>query len=174
MAACVVAVLLLLAGATRAAADEDGARRFISALGDETVGMPEGDWQEYDDFPAACNISYATLNLAGPTPNLRPTMPVAYISDANPLFIGARFNPAIDADRANSPAHRGKGQTVLTLDGSTKWMTKPQYGPKRDNLWLIGGIRRYTGIETPTGDDVQLVPGYPATDPAVSRTLRLR
>ncbi len=38
-AACVVAILLLLAGATRAAADEDGARRFISALGDETVDI---------------------------------------------------------------------------------------------------------------------------------------
>ena len=147
---------------------------FICPAAKSHKPMPEGDWEGYDDFPAACNISYATLNLAGPTPNLRPTIPVAYISDANPLFIGARFNAAIDPDRANSPAHRGKGQTVLTLDGSASWMTKPVYGPKSDNLWLIGRIRRYTGIETPTGDDVQLLPGYPATDPAVSRMLRLR
>ncbi len=146
---------------------------FICPAAKSDQPMRVDDWTAYDDFAAACNISYATLNLAGPTPNLKPAMPVAYISDANPLFIGGRFNDSVvDPDKANSPAHRGKGQTVLTLDGSAGWMTRPVYGPKRDNLWLIGNIRRYTGIETPTGDDVQLVPGYPATDPIVRSTLQ--
>ena len=99
-------------------------------------------------------------------------MAIAYVSDVNPLFVGARFNASIDPDRTNSPAHRGKGQTVLTLDGSARWITRPVYGPKQDNLWLIGNIRSYKGTEVPAGDDVQLVPGYPATDPVINRTLR--
>lgn len=125
-----------------------------------------------DDFAGACNVSYASLNLAGTKPNLMPTTRIAYISDANPLFVGARFNASVPYN-ANSPAHRGRGQNVLTLDGSSRWMKKPIYGPKHDNLWLIGNIRRYIGIEAPVSDDdVQLVPGYPVTDPAVSRTLQ--
>ena len=51
-------------------------------------------------------------------------------------------------------------------------MTTPIYGPKRDNLWAAGHIRRYTGTETRASDnDVQLVPGYPATDPTADRVL---
>jgi len=135
--------------------------------------MRVDDLRAYDDFASACNVSYAMLNLAGPAPNLRPVMPIVYLGDTNPLFVGARFNPSVDPDKTNSPAHRGRGQTVLTLDGSVKWMTKPIYGPRRDNLWLIGNIRKYTGMEALTrDDDVQLVPGYPATDPAVCRELR--
>ncbi|MGB2986455.1 MAG: hypothetical protein WBE26_11295 [Phycisphaerae bacterium] len=135
--------------------------------------MREDNRVAYNDFARACNVSYASLNLAGPSPNLRPRTRIAYISDANPLFVNARFNESIDPDKTNSPAHGGKGQTVLTLDGSVKWMTTPVYGPERDNLWLIGNIRRYTGVEIPAGDDdVQLLPGYPATDPVVCRTLQ--
>ncbi|UCC29416.1 MAG: hypothetical protein JSU86_14585 [Phycisphaerales bacterium] len=135
--------------------------------------MRVDDLRAYDDFDSACNVSYAMLNLAGPAPNLRPVMPIVYLGDTNPLFVGARFNPSVDPDKTNSPAHRGRGQTVLTLDGSAKWVTKPVYGRQRDNLWLIGNIREYTGVEALTrDDDVQLVPGYPATDPLVCGKLR--
>lgn len=99
-------------------------------------------------------------------------MPVAYLSDANPLFVNAKFNDAVDPYYTNSPAHRGRGQNVLTLDGSATWMPKPVYGRNHDNLWLIGNIRYYEGTEAlDRDDDVQLVPGYPATDPAVRRAL---
>ena len=48
-------------------------------------------------------------------------------------------------------------------------MTTPVYGTQKDNVWLAGDIRHYTGMERPTNcDDVQLVPGYPATDRAYS------
>jgi hypothetical protein len=101
----------------------------------------------HSDFARACNVSYDSLNLAGRAPNLRPPMPIPYLSD-----------------------HRGKGQTVLVLDGSTRWMTTPVFGKHRDNLWLIANIRRYTGTETPSRhDDAQLVPGFPATDPTIRR-----
>ena len=72
------------------------------------------------------------------------------MSDPNPLFIGGRFQETVDPTHANSPAHGGRGQTVLLIDGSTRKLTSPIYGADRDNLWLVGDIRRYTGTETPT------------------------
>lgn len=146
---------------------------FVCPAARSAKPMRVADLAAHRDFARACNNCYDSLNLAGSSPNLRPRARTPYLSDVNPLFVGARFNASIDPDRTNSPAHGGRGQTVLTLDGSARWMTTPIYGPKRDNLWLIGNIRRYTGVESPTNrDDVQLVPGYPATDPAVCRKLQ--
>jgi hypothetical protein len=123
------------------------------------------DFSEHEDFLSACNISYDSLNLSGLSPNLRPANPVAYMGDPNPLFVQARFNDEIDPDTTNSPAHLGRGQTVLVLDGSTRWQTTPLFGNQRDNIWLAGDIRRYAGYETPAGeDDVHLIPGYPADE----------
>lgn len=141
--------------------------------GRESPGSAEvvDDWSAHEDFPSAKNITVATLNLSGPQPSVRPAMPIAYAGDTNPLFVNAKFDASVDPYETNSPAHRGRGQNVLTLDGNVKWIEKPEYGPKRDNLWLIGNIRHYTGTETPDGQDVQLVPGFPATDPQVHRVL---
>lgn len=140
------------------------------AYGQPMAARGAADW---DDFALARNLSYASLNLSGPSPRLKPALPVAYLSDPNPLFSNAVFVPVTDPDQANSPAHRGRGQMVLMLDGNARWMTRPIYGPQRDNLWLLGGLQDYTGREAPTTDeDVQLVPGLPATDPAVLLQLR--
>ena len=122
----------------------------------------------HEDFVAARNVSYDSLNLAGPSPHLRPPVAIAYMGDANPLFVGARFNEAVDPTRTNSPAHRGRGQTVLLLNGSVQFVRTPIYDAKRDNLWTIGDLRHYSGTESPTrNDDAFLVPGYPVTDPIV-------
>lgn len=119
------------------------------------------------DFSRACNNSYASLNLSGSSPNLRPRIALAYLADANPLFVNARFDESVPC-RTNSSAHGGKGQTVLTLDGSARWTTTPVNSANGDNLWLAGNIRRYTGVEVPTSnEDAHLVPGYPVTDPIV-------
>lgn len=127
---------------------------------------------DYDDFPRAGNISYASLNLAGRQPNLRPPSTLAFLSDPNPLFVDARFNSSVDPDHTNSPAHGGRGQSVLLLNGTVRVMTKPVYGARRDNLWLAGKIRRYTGRETPTDkEDAFLIPGYPVTDPVIRARL---
>jgi hypothetical protein len=115
-----------------------------------------------DDFNEGNNISYDSHNLAGATPNLRPLATIAYLADPNPLFIGGRFNDDIDPQIANSPAHGGRGQTVLLLDGRVEYMRTPVYGDHKDNVWTIEGVRHYKGIETPTRlNDSFLVPGVP-------------
>ena len=135
--------------------------------------MRADDLATHDDFTFACNNSYDSLNLSGPSPNLRPATAIAYVSDRNPLFRRGRFDASVDANRANSRAHRGQGQMVLTLDGTAQWMTSPIYGSTKDNLWLIRGVVRYTGVETLSqSDDAQLVPGFPRTDPALRKLLQ--
>lgn len=117
-----------------------------------------------DDFASPRNISYDSLNMASARPNLRPRTAMAYVSDANPLFIGGRFHESVDPV-TNSPAHGGRAQSVLTLDGAVARLKTPIYGSQRDNLWLAGDIRRYTGTETATSeDDAFLVPGCPRPD----------
>jgi type II secretory pathway pseudopilin PulG len=145
---------------------------FICPASKTGEPMRADDLAAYDDFASVRNNSYDSLNLGGDNPNVRPRGAIAYMSDANPLFKNGRFDETVDPDHTNSPAHKGRGQTVLTLDGSAQWTTTPFYGAKRDNLWLIGEIRHYSGTESPTSeDDAQLVPGYPTTDASVRRYL---
>lgn len=135
---------------------------FICASNRSARPMASESVAARQDFADVRNVSYDTLNLSGPSPNLRPPTSIAYLSDANPLFIGGRFHDALDPDRTNSPSHRGIGQNVLSLDGRAELMKTPLYGSRRDNLWLAGDIRRYAGTETPKGpEDAFLVPGFP-------------
>jgi hypothetical protein len=123
---------------------------------------PADDVASRDDFADAGRISYDSLNLAGTSPNVRPPRALAYMSDANPLFVNARFNEAVDPSKTNSPAHRGRGQTVLKLDGNVQFVRTPVYAAD-DNLWTIRNVRSYRGTEAPTNpDDAFLVPGFPA------------
>ncbi len=146
---------------------------FICPSGTEAQAMTDTDVKALRDFRASRNNSYDSLNLASSEPNLRPPTALAYLSDHNPLFVGGKFNASVDAETANSPAHRGRGQTVLSLDGTVEYTRTPYYGARRDNLWLMGTLRRYRGTETPTQrDDAFLVPGYPVTDPLVSKKLK--
>lgn len=125
----------------------------------------DADLAKRYDFASAANVSYDSLNLCGPTPNLRPRVPLVYVSDPNPLFIGARFNSAVNADTTNSPAHGGRGQNILTTVGNTEFLRTPFFGARKDNVWLAGDIRYYTGTEALVDDeDVQLVPGYPSAN----------
>lgn len=117
-----------------------------------------------DDFGSRANISYDSLNMAGPKPNVRPRVPMVYVSDANPLFVGGRFNRGVDPDTTNSPAHGGRGQNALTTAGEAIFLRSPIYSARKDNVWLAGDIRDYDGTESPVSpEDVQLVPGYPGT-----------
>ena len=141
---------------------------FVCPGCDKSFPMDPTAVANRDDFAQAANVSYATMNMAGRSPNLRPCNKMPYVSDANPLFVNTRFDPSVDPSTANSRSHRGKGQTVLTVDGSASWITTPVYGSRRDNLWLAGELREYRGLETPSCDeDAHLVPGFPVTDPVV-------
>jgi len=121
-----------------------------------------------NDFAAARNISYDSLNLAGVSPNLRPARNVAYLGDANPLFVGGKFHRNIDPYTTNSPAHHGRGQAVLMLDGSVNKLTTPVVG--QDNVWIAGDIRDYKGTEIPADEnDSFLVPGCPENGAAAAR-----
>lgn len=122
------------------------------------------------DFPTAKSITYDSLYLGGETPNVRPPTTLAYMSDANPLFVGARFNDTLDPEKTNSPSHGGKGQSVLSLNGRVQFAKTPIYGAREDNLWVIGGVKKYRGVEAPSRtDDAFLVPGYPGATPPESR-----
>lgn len=138
---------------------------FLCPCAEDAEPMNVADAANYDDFTAARNIRYDSLNLAGVSPNIRPAAAIAYLGDANPLFIGARFNEGLDPQSANSPAHGGRGQTILILDGHAEYLRSPIYGSHKDNVWVIEGVRRYTGNEVPTRtDDAFLVPGFPRGD----------
>ena len=144
---------------------------FVCPCADDAVPMKTAKLNACDDFDSARNIRYDSLNLSGMSPNVRPMNAIAYLGDANPLFVGARFNESLDPEVANSPAHGGRGQTVLILDGHTEFLRTPFYGSRRDNVWVIEGVRRYTGNEVPVRcDDAFLVPGFPhGDDPPLNR-----
>jgi len=140
------------------------ARDFVCPACPDKAADDPSDPTRDTDFRRAGNYSYASLNLAGSNPCVTPQTAIPYLADNNPLFVNARFNAGLDPQTANSTAHRGRGQTILTLDGSAHWTTSPIYGVQRDNVWVIRNVRRYTGCEAPICEtDVQLVPGYPKT-----------
>lgn len=136
--------------------------------------MNHADAYALDDFPDAHNTSYDFLNLAGGEPNVRPSVPIVYLGDANPLFNNGRIDETVDPSSDNSFVHKKSGQNVLILDGSSRFLTTPVYGDQRDNVWMAGSLRKYTGSETPSReDDAQLVPGFsPSTAPRPAAPLK--
>lgn len=99
-----------------------------------------------DDFPDARNCSYHSLNMGGPTPRFGDAPDQVYIADANPLFVGARFNRV--NPESPSPNHpRLLGQNVLRIDGRADWAVTPRFGPGGDNIWQAGAVRLYKGVE---------------------------
>jgi hypothetical protein len=144
---------------------------FVCPSRSDVAPMPNVDVGVFSDFATARNISYDSLNLSGANPNLRPSPSLAYLSDSNPLFVDGRFHAEVDPNTTNSPAHEGRGQTVLTLDGASQLVFSPVYRLGGDNLWVMEGVRHYTGVESPTRlDDAFLIPGFPVTDPRFSRS----
>jgi hypothetical protein len=141
--------------------------RLVCPFDDSAAPMTRGEVSRRSDFASSRNVSYDSMNLSGPSPNLRPSAMMPYLSDANPLFIGGRFNRSLEPESANSPAHRDRSQTVLTLDGAVMTLTSPMYGGARpDCLWTIRGIDNYTGLETQReADDAFMIPGFPVPNP---------
>jgi len=120
------------------------------------VPMPKDEIERHDDFLEGRNFSYAYQNMCGcrPSANDDPRLPI--LADENPLFEDGVFVPGTlrltgkDPTRANSRAHRGAGQNILTLGGNVKWSKTPLCGIDDDNIWILRGVETYTGREGPT------------------------
>ncbi|MEE9296758.1 MAG: hypothetical protein V3W34_17580 [Phycisphaerae bacterium] len=134
-------------------------RIFVCPSSKQPVSLNDVSVDDMEGFPAHGLCSYDSLNMAGPTPNYSLTAALPYMADANPLFVGGRFNPAVSI-RANSPNHRNAaGQNVLCIDGAVDWCTTPNCGHRGDNIWQAGRIIVYKGTEVQeTKHDSFLVP----------------
>jgi hypothetical protein len=105
------------------------------------------------------NCSYDFQNMGGPTTGLRVGWCIPIAADSNPLFEGGSFHAVVDPRKANSVAHRGRGQNVLCTDGHIIFAREPIAGQFRDNIWTIEGIKHYTGTEVQSAStDAFLVP----------------
>jgi hypothetical protein len=139
--------------------------RFFVCPSSGALPMPDAQAASYDDFLEASNVSYAYQNMAGVRPSLRDNPDLPIFSDDNPLFENGF--PLFDVTRslglgdlanANSRAHGGTGQNILTIRGSVKWIKTPIAGVKGDNIWTLQGIKEYTGREGPqTPHDAHLI-----------------
>jgi hypothetical protein len=117
--------------------------------------MPRAEIQRHDDFLEGRNVSYAYQNMAGVRPSAHDDPRLPLMADENPLF--ADGVPVLDFRRltradpasANSRAHDGAGQNILTLRGEVIWAKTPLSGIEGDNIWTLRGVTEYTGREGP-------------------------
>lgn len=123
------------------------------------VPMPADQIRRCFDFPESRNLSYAYQNMAGVRPRMGDSADVPVMADENPLFDdGIPLLRIGLVPFANSRAHSGRGQNVLTLGGRVRWSTVPDCGVDGDNIWTLRGVSRYTGVEGPaTCDDSHLL-----------------
>lgn len=61
------------------------------------------------------------------------------LGDRNPLIDTARRHQSSSA-LLNSINHGGRGQWVLSTDGTTLWLTEPMVPGSDDNIWLPGRV----------------------------------
>jgi len=117
------------------------------------VPMPEAQVRNHDDFLESRNVSYAYQNMAGVRPSVEDNPELPIFGDDNPLFDNGwplfETLGLSDPAQANSRAHGGAGQSILTLDGNVKWFTKPNVGVNNDNIWTLDYVDEYTGREGP-------------------------
>jgi hypothetical protein len=118
------------------------------------VPMPKSTIGQQKDFLEGRNLSYAYQNMAGVRPSVNDDRRLPILADENPLFENGLplFNPRRllgGREKANSLAHDGAGQNILTLDGRVKWVTSPFSGIDGDNIWTLRGVAEYTGHEGP-------------------------
>ena len=101
---------------------------------------------------------YSPQNMNGPVPNLSAGISMPLAADPNPMFENGVFRSG--ANRLmNSRAHDGRGQNVLFTDGSTVFLRTPVIGERKDNIWEVENVERYTGLETQkSATDAFLIP----------------
>jgi len=148
---------------------------------------PEKMTDHHHDWPSVKAISFSYQNQYTPEPiELNRNPELALLADKNPLFINARGKPTQATCPTTAPSlmHQRRGQNVLTADGNVAWRTSPTLhlsrgigpaglddkaqasaatatrpGTATDNIWVVRGIERYHGNETPNDpNDSFLVP----------------
>ncbi len=110
-------------------------------------GLPTGD------------ISYSYIDQLAPYHHhWGSTGHVVIMADYNPLF---QAQTRQVSETSNSFNHNQRGENILSDDGSVRWVTTPDVGPKRDNIWTVQGDSTppFTGREEPKSiDDILVVP----------------
>lgn len=139
-----------------------GPRVFICPSEGEAISLRDTGAEPpepFEEWVERGRCSYASINMSGPTPRFSYRSELPYMADANPLFVGDRFN-RVDPTVTNSPNHRkAAGQNVLFLGGLVRWCTTPNCGLKGDNIWQAGRLKVYRGTEVQvSANDTFLVP----------------
>jgi prepilin-type processing-associated H-X9-DG protein len=124
------------------------------------------------DFPAGKFISYSYQHAVGGNVLSRsdPVLAshadrMAILGDDNPLFADGDFHPSKLSD-CLSDNHGGIGQNVLFLDGHVSWSSEATVGVRRNNIYLVEGVKEYTGDERPAHrTDSFLLPAYSVARP---------
>lgn len=119
------------------------------------------------DWHNAKAVSYSYQDQFTATPiHIDQNPQLVVLADKNPLFVTRVGHMTFDSQLAGetpSPTHGSRGQNVLQLNGSVRWTVRPlvpQPGlDHEDNIWLLTGVRHYTGTEAPkNAHDSFLVP----------------
>ncbi|KPK82065.1 MAG: hypothetical protein AMJ81_10120 [Phycisphaerae bacterium SM23_33] len=106
------------------------------------------------DFPSPKSIGYSYQHsLDGPIRRddpelLRVAEEFPILGDTSPMFAGGKFHPD-RVGRRVSENHGNTGQNTLRLDGSVFWATHANVGVDGDNIYLVRGVLKYTGVERP-------------------------
>lgn len=123
--------------------------------------------QNQKDWPSPEAVSYSYQNQYTAEPfRLSRNGQLAVLADKNPLFVVRAGDMTFDDQTPRTAAsriHDGRGQNVLTADGSVRWTVQPMIRiPGRGNatnFWVADGVDVFTGREVPTShDDSFLVP----------------
>jgi hypothetical protein len=131
------------------------ARIFVCPSASD-LPMPDEQVPYHNDFLESRNVSYAYQNMAGVRPSLRDDPDLPVLADDNPLFdngwplLAVRRGLGLgDPADANSRAHGGAGQNILTIRGTVQWKTTPNCGVDGENIWTLEGVQEYEGREGP-------------------------
>ncbi|MFP4354716.1 MAG: hypothetical protein ACLFUJ_06285 [Phycisphaerae bacterium] len=121
--------------------------------------------REMTDFPAERYIHYSYQHMLGDEPLRTDAIGQAIeemgiLADATPLFEDGRFVPERLHART-SRNHGSTGQTVLYLNGATRWVESPDVGVDGNNIFQAEQTFEYNGDESPAGPkDTFLLPAF--------------
>jgi len=132
--------------------DYTSAKQFVCKSDPQVSEFKGGNPEDYFDFDnPAGNNSYAYhMPYAGGN-NLSYVMSgasdtgMAVIADRNPFLL---YDLIKTEELANSENHQGDGQNVAYVDAHVKFMDTPACGQSEDNIYTVGNIDNYHGIDS--------------------------